>query len=76
MKLPTPGRIVRFYAEGFRGMTVGRTLWIVILVKLFVIFAVLRLFFFPDFLAGKSDRERAEHMLEELTESGELKMKN
>ena len=76
MKLPTPGRIVRFYAEGFRSMTVGRTLWIVILVKLFVIFAVLRLFFFPDLLAGKSDRERAEHMLEELTESGELKMKN
>ncbi len=70
MKWPAPGRIVRFYAEGFRGMTVGRTLWIVILVKLFVIFAVLRLFFFPDFLAGRSDEERAAYVLEELTGPG------
>ena len=45
---PMIRRIVRFYAEGFRSMTVGRTLWAIILVKLFVLFAVLRLFFFPD----------------------------
>ncbi len=70
MKIPTPGRIVRFYAEGFRGMTVGKTLWAIILVKLFVIFAVLRLFFFPDLLAGKSEEERAACVLEELTEQG------
>ena len=35
-------------------MTLGRTLWAVILIKLFIMFAVLRLFFFPDLLAGKS----------------------
>lgn len=58
--------IVRFYAEGFRSMTVGRTLWAIILVKLFILFAVLRLFFFPDLLAGKSDGERAACVLEEL----------
>ena len=67
MKLWIPGRIVRFYVDGFRAMTVGRTLWIIILVKLFVLFAVLKLFFFPDLLAGKSDEERAAHVLEELT---------
>ena len=48
----------------------GRTLWIVVLVKLFVMFAVLKLFFFPDFLAGKSDGERAAYVLEELTDGG------
>ena len=42
--------IVRFYVDGFRQMTLGRTLWLVIAVKLFIIFFVLKLFFFPDFL--------------------------
>ena len=42
--------IWRFYLEGFRGMTLGRTLWLIILVKLFIMFFILRLFFFPRFL--------------------------
>lgn len=42
--------IWNFYADGFRGMTWGRVLWVIILLKLFVLFFVLRLFFFPDFL--------------------------
>ncbi|VFB15108.1 Uncharacterised protein [Bacteroides heparinolyticus] len=42
--------IWRFYMEGFRSMTLGRTLWLIILVKLFIMFFVLRLFFFPRFL--------------------------
>ncbi|MDE6160411.1 MAG: DUF4492 domain-containing protein, partial [Muribaculaceae bacterium] len=49
-------------------MTVGRTLWAVIIVKLVVIFAVLKLFFFPDVLATRydSDAERAEAVREAL----------
>lgn len=46
----------RLYADGFRGMTLGRTLWAVILVKLFIMFAILKVFFFPNFIkqnAGK-----------------------
>ena len=42
--------IWRFYLEGFRSMTLGRTLWLIILVKLFIMFFILRLFFFPRFL--------------------------
>lgn len=60
-------KVIRFYLDGFREMTIGRTLWGIILIKLFVMFAVLKLFFFPDFLRGKEPRERSEHMLEELT---------
>ena len=41
-------RIFDLYADGFRNMTLGRTLWAVIIIKLFIIFAVLKLFFFPD----------------------------
>ena len=43
-------KICRFYFEGFRGMTLGRTLWFIILVKLFIMFFILRLFFFPNYL--------------------------
>lgn len=62
-------KIVRFYVEGFRNMTVGRNLWIIILIKLFIIFAVFRLFFFPDFLNDKfsSDQEKSEYVIDELT---------
>lgn len=40
----------RLYCDGFRNMTVGKTLWTVILIKLFIIFAILKVFFFPDFI--------------------------
>lgn len=49
--------IYNFYAEGFRSMTVGRKLWALIIIKLIIIFAVLKLFFFPDFLKSKCDTE-------------------
>ena len=50
-------------------MTWGRKLWRIILIKLFIMFAVLRLFFFPDLLKRdfKSDEERATHVLEQMT---------
>ncbi len=60
-------KAIRFYVEGFRAMTVGRTLWSIILVKLFVIFAVLKLFFFPDTLTGRSHEERGRQVMRELT---------
>ncbi len=43
-------RIWRFYIDGFRSMTLGRTLWMIILIKLFIMFLILRIFFFPRFL--------------------------
>lgn len=61
--------LYRFYRDGFRSMTVGRTLWRILAVKLFLLFAVLKLFFFSDFLADNfhTDRERADHVLGNLT---------
>ena len=62
-------RVVRFYLDGFRAMTVGKTLWMVILIKLFVMFAVLKVFFFSDYLQTNfsTDEQRAEHVLEQIT---------
>lgn len=64
--METLRKIARFYIDGFREMTLGRTLWAIILLKLFILFAVLRLFFFPDLLAGKDTEERADYVLENL----------
>ena len=55
-------RIARFYYEGFKQMTIGRTLWAIILVKLFIMFAVLRLFFFKPALAGLTHDEKVERV--------------
>lgn len=41
-------RIWDLYYDGFRNMTLGKTLWLVILIKLFIIFAILKIFFFPN----------------------------
>ena len=54
-------RIYDLYVDGFRSMTLGRTLWAIILIKLFVIFVILKLFFFPSFIKEHaSEGEEAE----------------
>ena len=64
-------RIWRFYYEGFRDMgRAGRQLWVIILLKLFIMFFVLKLFFFPNFLKTnfETDQQRGEHVLENITD--------
>jgi len=63
-------RIWRFYFDGFRNMSGwGKQVWLVILIKLFIMFFILKLFFFPDVLKTKfdTDEQRSEHVLENLT---------
>ena len=67
MAAQTIKKIFRFYLDGFRSMTVGKTLWAIILVKLFILFAILKVFFFPDFLAWQSPEERSRSVMKELT---------
>ena len=43
-------RVFDLYYDGFRNMRLGRTLWAIIIVKLIIIFAVLKLFFFSNYL--------------------------
>ena len=43
-------KVYDLYYDGFRSMKLGRTLWTIILIKLFIIFIVLKIFFFPNFL--------------------------
>ena len=68
-------RVFNFYRDGFRRMTVGRTLWKIILIKLVFMFAVLKLFFFPDVLKTQfsDDQQRADHVFQQLQDSAALK---
>lgn len=59
-------RAFLFYVEGFRSMTLGRTLWAIILIKLFIMFAILRVFFFQPTLAGKTEGEKQATVAEQL----------
>lgn len=52
-----PVRIYRFYVDGFKSMTVGRYLWVLILIKLFILFFIFKLFFFPDLLKRDYDND-------------------
>ncbi len=41
-------RILFFYIDGFKNLSdLGRKLWVIIIIKLVVIFVVLKVFFFP-----------------------------
>jgi hypothetical protein len=62
-------RIWNFYRDGFRSMTVGRTLWLLIGIKLFIMFAILKIFFFPRFLGRfDTEAERQNYVREQLIE--------
>lgn len=56
--------------DGFKSMTVGKSLWAIILLKLAILFLVFRLFFFPDVLESNydNDEERAQAVRSALTE--------
>jgi len=62
-------RVFYFYYDGFRSMTVGKKLWIIILIKLFIIFFILKIFFFPDILKVNfsNDKDRGNYVIEQLS---------
>lgn len=65
-------RLFHFYYDGFSNMSVwGRKVWIIIIIKLFIMFAILKLLFFPDFLKKKYDNDklRSEYVRDQLINS-------
>ncbi|MCK5687543.1 DUF4492 domain-containing protein [bacterium] len=67
--IKTVNSIYRFYIDGFKGMVVGKKLWKIILIKLFIMFAVLKLFFFPNYLntTFETTEEKGNYVLEQIT---------
>ncbi len=67
-------RLFCFYYDGFRNMSGwGRKVWIIIIIKLFIIIVILKIFFFQDFLNKnfKNEKEKSEHVLNQLTNSAD-----
>ncbi|MCR5181026.1 MAG: DUF4492 domain-containing protein [Bacteroidaceae bacterium] len=61
-------RAFHLYYDGFRSMTLGKTLWLIIGIKLFIMFAILKVFFFPNFLSQHSEKGgEADFVATELT---------
>ncbi|MBR4643682.1 MAG: DUF4492 domain-containing protein [Bacteroidaceae bacterium] len=60
--------IWHLYYDGFCSMTLGRTLWAVIFIKLFIIFVILKIFFFPNYIKEHTEEgKEAEFVFRELT---------
>ena len=49
-------KVYHLYYDGFRQMTLGKTLWTIIIIKLFIMFAILKVFFFPNFLKANAPK--------------------
>jgi hypothetical protein len=61
--------IFYFYVNGFKNIDkLGIKLWVIIAIKLFIMFAILKIFFFPDFLNSKfdSDKDKGNYVIETL----------
>lgn len=69
-------KIWRLYYEGFKNMKQGKTLWLIIIIKLIFMFVVLKMFFFPNFLNNKfsTDKEKSEYIIKQLTLPAEEKI--
>lgn len=65
-------QIFNFYKEGFKNLTLGKTLWKMIFIKLFVMFVILKLFVFDVNFNSifKSDKEKSTFVLKNLTLEG------
>ncbi len=61
--------VYNFYRDGFRSMTIGRKLWLLILIKLAIIFLIIKMLFFPDRLTTEytDDAARAQAVRSSLT---------
>ena len=70
MKFPIAlKKIFNFYKDGFKNMTLGKDLWLLIAIKLFILFVVIKWMFFPNYLEThfSNDQERSTYILEQLT---------
>lgn len=70
MKRSLVKRIWLFYYEGFKSMTIGKTLWVIIIIKLFIMFLILKPFFFKRELSKYSGtEEKANHVINNLIDN-------
>lgn len=63
--------LIKLYQYGFSMMSKeSRTLWVIAVIKLIIMFGILKIFFFRDFLKTefKNDEQRIEYLQKNFTE--------
>jgi hypothetical protein len=68
------GKLLRFYYDGFMSMSDwGKKVWLIILIKLFIMFVILKIFFFQDFLNRNfpDEKKKSEYVIDQLLNSSE-----
>jgi hypothetical protein len=61
-------RILFFYIDGFKNLSdLGRKLWVIIIIKLVVIFVIIKVFFFPTLEQKVSKEEAKDLYLKQIT---------
>lgn len=58
--------IFSFYKEGFRNLTLGKSLWKIIVIKLFILFGVLQFLLFDDNLHTLNDEQKSNFVFQNL----------
>ena len=60
-------KIFYLYYDGFKKMKLGKTLWLIIAIKLFIMFAILKVFFFPNHIKQQAPKgSESEYVSKEL----------
>lgn len=56
------------FRDGFKSMTLGKTLWTLVVIKLIIMFLILKPFFFPNFLNSNFDdaKEKGDYVSKQL----------
>jgi len=56
------------FRDGFKNMTLGKTLWVLVIIKLVIMFLILRPFFFPNYLNSRFDNpeSKSDYVREQL----------
>ncbi len=62
-------KVWELYRDGFRNMTWGRPLWGLIILKVVILFLLLRMFFFKPAMHGMTDEQKSEQVGNHLIES-------
>lgn len=66
-------KVVRFYIDGFKNMTLGKSLWIMIILKVIFLIIIMKVLFFPNFLSSNfsNDEERSSYVRQTLATPNE-----
>ena len=62
-------KVFLFYKDGIMGMRLGKKLWLIVFIKVFIILVILRIFFFPNILDTKftTTQQKSAYVLDSLT---------